>query len=97
MAQISPSRARLKRARRLVTVADRNLYERSKRDLARKTWKYVQNYADAKSEVVQGITRSAWSVGSHKHLVRQCAETVAGSFCMTKSRGAPGTPYSYGP
>src|SRR5262249_54966579 len=26
---------------------DRELYERSKRDLARQEWKYVQNYADA--------------------------------------------------
>lgn len=35
--------------------ADRELYERAKRELARQEWKYVQNYADAKSAVVQGI------------------------------------------
>src|SRR5467141_412956 len=29
--------------------ADRELYARSKRSLASKRWKYVQNYADAKS------------------------------------------------
>ena len=34
---------------------DRELYARTKRELAAKEWKYVQNYADAKSEVVQDI------------------------------------------
>ena len=35
--------------------ADRTLYERTKRELAAKEWKYVQNYADAKSEIVRDI------------------------------------------
>jgi GrpB-like predicted nucleotidyltransferase (UPF0157 family) len=35
--------------------ADRELYERTKRELAGQEWKYVQNYADAKSAVVQEI------------------------------------------
>jgi GrpB-like predicted nucleotidyltransferase (UPF0157 family) len=39
--------------------ADRELYERTKRELAAKEWKYVQNYADAKSEVVRQILESA--------------------------------------
>jgi len=39
--------------------ADRKLYERTKRELAAKRWKYVQNYADAKSEVVQAILARA--------------------------------------
>jgi GrpB-like predicted nucleotidyltransferase (UPF0157 family) len=39
--------------------ADRELYERTKRDLARKDWKYGQNYADAKSDVVEGIIARA--------------------------------------
>ena len=34
---------------------DRILYERTKQQLAARTWKYVQNYADAKSEVVGQI------------------------------------------
>ena len=38
---------------------DRDLYARTKRELAAKEWKYVQNYADAKSEVVQAILRRA--------------------------------------
>ncbi|MFB4290055.1 GrpB family protein [Nonomuraea sp. ATR24] len=38
---------------------DRDLYARTKRDLARRTWKYVQNYADAKSEVVEAIIARA--------------------------------------
>jgi GrpB-like predicted nucleotidyltransferase (UPF0157 family) len=39
--------------------ADRDLYERSKRDLAQKTWRYVQNYADAKTAVVEEIVARA--------------------------------------
>jgi GrpB-like predicted nucleotidyltransferase (UPF0157 family) len=35
--------------------ADRELYERTKRDLAGKDWKYVQDYADAKTAVVDEI------------------------------------------
>jgi GrpB-like predicted nucleotidyltransferase (UPF0157 family) len=35
--------------------AERALYERTKRELAAQTWGYVQNYADAKSEVVEQI------------------------------------------
>jgi GrpB-like predicted nucleotidyltransferase (UPF0157 family) len=35
--------------------ADRGLYERTKRELAQKTWKYVQNYADAKGATVERI------------------------------------------
>jgi GrpB-like predicted nucleotidyltransferase (UPF0157 family) len=39
--------------------ADRELYARTKRDLAAKEWKYVQNYADAKSDVVGEILARA--------------------------------------
>lgn len=39
--------------------ADRKLYERTKRRLARRDWKYTQNYADAKTEVVEEILRHA--------------------------------------
>lgn len=35
--------------------ADRELYQRTKRELALKEWKYVQNYADAKTAVVEEI------------------------------------------
>jgi GrpB-like predicted nucleotidyltransferase (UPF0157 family) len=38
---------------------DRQLYERTKRELARREWKYVQNYADAKTEVVEEILKRA--------------------------------------
>jgi GrpB-like predicted nucleotidyltransferase (UPF0157 family) len=34
---------------------DRELYERTKRELAARRWKYVQHYANAKSEVVGDI------------------------------------------
>jgi GrpB-like predicted nucleotidyltransferase (UPF0157 family) len=38
---------------------DRELYERTKRELAKQVWKYVQNYADAKSAVVEEILARA--------------------------------------
>jgi GrpB-like predicted nucleotidyltransferase (UPF0157 family) len=38
---------------------DRALYEATKRELAARTWKYTQNYADAKSAVVQQILARA--------------------------------------
>jgi GrpB-like predicted nucleotidyltransferase (UPF0157 family) len=38
---------------------DRELYERTKRDLAAREWVYVQDYADAKTEVVQEIVARA--------------------------------------
>jgi GrpB-like predicted nucleotidyltransferase (UPF0157 family) len=40
---------------------DRLLYERAKLDLAEKTWKYVQEYADAKTAVVKEILSRAYS------------------------------------
>ena len=39
--------------------ADRDLYERTKRELAKQTWKYVQNYADSKTAVVEEIIARA--------------------------------------
>lgn len=38
---------------------DRELYERTKRDLAGQEWKFVQNYADAKAAVVEAIIARA--------------------------------------
>jgi GrpB-like predicted nucleotidyltransferase (UPF0157 family) len=38
---------------------DRDLYARTKRELATRTWKYVQNYADAKTQVVEEIVARA--------------------------------------
>jgi GrpB-like predicted nucleotidyltransferase (UPF0157 family) len=39
--------------------ADRELYSRTKRELAAQEWKYVQNYADAKTAVVEEILARA--------------------------------------
>ncbi|MEO5939666.1 MAG: GrpB family protein [Candidatus Limnocylindrales bacterium] len=44
---------------------DRVLYESTKRDLAKGDWKYVQNYADAKGEVVEAIAARAGLPGPH--------------------------------
>jgi len=41
--------------------SDRELYERTKRELAEKDWKYVQNYAHAKTAVVEEIIARAQS------------------------------------
>ena len=38
---------------------DRERYERAKRELAAREWKYVQNYADAKTAVVHEILARA--------------------------------------
>ena len=38
---------------------DRRLYERTKRELAARDWKYVQHYADAKTDVVAEIMTRA--------------------------------------
>jgi GrpB-like predicted nucleotidyltransferase (UPF0157 family) len=40
-------------------ISDRQLYEQTKRRLAEKQWKYTQNYADAKTEVVEEILARA--------------------------------------
>jgi GrpB-like predicted nucleotidyltransferase (UPF0157 family) len=39
--------------------AERVLYERTKRELAQRAWTYVQDYADAKSQVVETILERA--------------------------------------
>ena len=39
---------------------DRDLYLTAKRELAQREWKYVQNYADAKSAVVREIVARAY-------------------------------------
>jgi GrpB-like predicted nucleotidyltransferase (UPF0157 family) len=39
--------------------ADRELYEGAKRELAMKNWKHVQNYADAKTTIVEEILTRA--------------------------------------
>jgi GrpB-like predicted nucleotidyltransferase (UPF0157 family) len=38
---------------------DRDRYEAAKRELASRTWAYVQNYADAKTDVVEEIIARA--------------------------------------
>jgi GrpB-like predicted nucleotidyltransferase (UPF0157 family) len=42
---------------------DRELYERTKRALAQRAWKYTQNYADAKTSVVEEILARARAAG----------------------------------
>ena len=42
--------------------ADRELYERTKRELAQREWKYLQDYTDAKAAVAEGIISRARSL-----------------------------------
>jgi GrpB-like predicted nucleotidyltransferase (UPF0157 family) len=43
--------------------SDQQLYERTKQELARKDWKYVQNYADTKTKVIEEILERAHGDG----------------------------------
>jgi GrpB-like predicted nucleotidyltransferase (UPF0157 family) len=45
------------------SAADRELYERTKRDLASRAWKFMQQYADAKNEIVGEIMVRATGSG----------------------------------
>jgi len=38
---------------------ERELYERTKQELAAREWRYIQHYADAKTQVVEGIIARA--------------------------------------
>jgi GrpB-like predicted nucleotidyltransferase (UPF0157 family) len=44
---------------------DRELYEATKRNLVKREWKFVQDYADAKGEVVEAIAARAGIGGPH--------------------------------
>ncbi|MFL5686939.1 MAG: GrpB family protein [Chloroflexota bacterium] len=44
---------------------DRQLYENTKRELVKREWRFVQNYADAKGEVVEQIAARAGIGGPH--------------------------------
>jgi GrpB-like predicted nucleotidyltransferase (UPF0157 family) len=44
--------------------ADRRRYEEAKRNLAAQTWKYGQNYADAKTAIIQDILARARSISN---------------------------------
>ena len=46
--------------------ADRQFYERTKKELAHQTWKYTQNYADAKTTVVREILARAQAARSEE-------------------------------
>ena len=49
-----------------IDASDRDLYARTKLELAQKHWKYVQNYADAKTAVIQQIVTRADSWAAHR-------------------------------
>jgi GrpB-like predicted nucleotidyltransferase (UPF0157 family) len=51
--------------------ADRELYARSKRALAQQVWKYTQNYADAKTAVIEEIISRAQRVWRNQRQPQQ--------------------------
>ncbi len=61
---------------------DRGLYERTKRDLAARRWKYVQHYANAKSEVVAEIMARAC-----RPQPRGCSSATAGRQGLLRADG----------
>ncbi len=56
--------------------ADRALYERTKRELAQREWKYVQNYADEKGAVVEEIIARVSAEGKERDAAG-CAEQAS--------------------
>jgi GrpB-like predicted nucleotidyltransferase (UPF0157 family) len=44
--------------------ADRDAYLRIKRDLAQRTWRHIQHYANAKSAIVAEIVERATAAGA---------------------------------
>ena len=83
---------------------DRHLYERTKRELASRRWKYVQHYANAKSEVITtilnrseiGNDRPAPQVATSGPRSRICvawiirADSVTGSAACSAEEGRRG-------
>ena len=57
---------------------DRKLYARTKRDLASRSWPSMDHYAEAKTEVVEGIIARAADVGGGRE--RPSAHCHSGSF-----------------
>ncbi len=45
---------------------DRDLYERTKRELAARDWRFIQQYADAKTEVVEAIIARATATSDRR-------------------------------
>ncbi len=69
--------------------SDRHLYEHSKRELSRKDWKYTQNYADAKTAVVEEIIARArrgegGDAGEHDELPRTAPPSSAADESFSK-------------
>ena len=63
---------------------DRELYERTKRELAARTWRHVQHYADAKTAVVEEIiARAGLPAGTRARLTLHRAGPIVRATQMT--------------
>ena len=67
---------------------DRDLYERTKQDLAAREWRYIQHYADAKTEVVEGIVARA-NAERHRRGMMSATTTRASRTGRTDAQPGP--------
>jgi 2-polyprenyl-3-methyl-5-hydroxy-6-metoxy-1,4-benzoquinol methylase len=56
---------------------ERDLYAATKRELAARTWKYIQNYADAKTDVINEIVERAKAASQYDGFSEDYAKHAA--------------------
>jgi GrpB-like predicted nucleotidyltransferase (UPF0157 family) len=62
--------------------ADRDAYLQVKRDLARRTWRHVQHYADSKTAIVQQIMARAGAAGQQNQPGQHAEHPAASRLCL---------------
>jgi GrpB-like predicted nucleotidyltransferase (UPF0157 family) len=62
--------------------ADRDAYLQVKRDLARRTWRHVQHYADSKTAIVQQIMARARAAGQQNQPGQHAEHPAASRLCL---------------
>ena len=62
--------------------ADRDAYLQVKRDLARRTWRHVQHYADSKTAIVQQIMARAGEAGQQNQPGQHAEHPAASRLCL---------------
>ena len=70
---------------------DRELYETTKRELLKREWKFVQNYADAKGDVVEEIVGPGRAAGpargrAESARTRRVVDTAPGAAVPSATR-----------
>jgi GrpB-like predicted nucleotidyltransferase (UPF0157 family) len=62
--------------------ADRDAYLQVKRDLARRTWRHVQHYADSKTAIVQQIMARGGAAGQQNQPGQHAEHPAASRLCL---------------